>query len=162
EVGYALSEKSRLMKVVRFISDGDGLLFQYQPQSSLTAEKAAVARRGDCMRYANLLVALARSLDVPVRFVRITQLPTTWEAGGRFFESSHMAVALGRNAAWDQAVIVDFGNVHTAPWRFSLYYDVSDEEGFGLFQNNVAVQKMLAGDVATGERLLRFLHQVSP
>ena len=162
KVGYAGTEKARLMKVVRFVSDGDGLLFQYQTQSSLSAEKAAVAKRGDCMAYANLLVALARSMDVPVRFVRITQLPVTWEAGGRFFESSHMAVAMGRNAAWDQAVIVDFGNVHTAPWRFSLYDDVSDEEAFVLFQNNIAVQKMLAGDVTTAERMLRFLHQVSP
>jgi transglutaminase-like putative cysteine protease len=94
-VGYAGTEKSRLLKVVRFLADADGLSFQYQTQSSLTAEEAFVARRGDCMSYANLLVGLARSLDVPVRFVRITQLPVTWEAGGRFFESSHMAVALG-------------------------------------------------------------------
>ena len=162
KIGYEGTEKARLLKVVRFISDSNGLGFQYQTQSSLTAEKALSARRGDCMSYANLLVALARTLDVPVRFVRITQLPVTWEAGGRFFESSHMAVALGRNAVWEQAVIVDFGNVHTAPWRFSLYDDVSDEEAFVLFQNNIAVQKMLAGDVTTAERMLRFLHQVSP
>jgi Transglutaminase-like superfamily len=162
KVGYAGTEKARLLKVVRFMAEADGLSFQYQTQSSLTAEKAFAARRGDCMSYANLLVTLARTLDVPVRFVRITQLPVTWEAGGRFFESSHMAVALGRNASWDQAVIVDFGNVHTSPWRFSLYDDVSDAEAFVLFQNNVAVQRMLAGDVATAEHMLRFFHQHSP
>lgn len=162
KVGYEGNEKSRLLKVVRFIGEAGGLAFQYQTQSSLTAEKALVARRGDCVSYANLLVALARALDVPVRFVRITQLPVTWEAGGRFFESSHMAVALGRDASWDQAVIVDFGNVHTSPWRFSLYDDVSDDEAFVLFQNNVAVQQMLAGDLKTAERMLRFLHQRAP
>ena len=162
KVGYAGTEKSRLLKVVRFISDSEGLGFQYQTQSSLSAERAYTARRGDCMSYANLLIALARALDVPVRFVRITQLPVTWEAGGRFFESSHMAVALGRNAAWDQAVIVDFGNVHTSPWRFSLYDDVSDEQAFVLFQNNVAVQRLLAGDVVSAERILRFFHAHSP
>ena len=162
KVGYAGNEKSRLLKVVRFMGEANGLGFQYQTQSSLTAEKAFAARRGDCMSYANLLVALARSLDVPVRYVRITQLPVTWEAGGRFFESSHMAVALGRNASWDQAAIVDFGNVHTSPWRFSLYDDVSDAEAFVLFQNNVAVQRMLAGDVTDAERILRFFHEHSP
>ncbi|HET9157079.1 MAG TPA: tetratricopeptide repeat protein [Myxococcaceae bacterium] len=162
KVGYAGNEKSRLLELVRFMGDADGLTFQYQTQSSLSAEAAFHARRGDCMSYANLLVALARALDVDVRFVRITTLPVKWEAGGRFFESSHMAVALGRNAAWEQAVIVDFGNVHTSPWRFSLYDDVSDEEAFVLFQNNVAVQRMLAGDVVTAERMLRFLHQHSP
>lgn len=161
KIGYDGTEKARLLKVVRFISDSNGLGFQYQTQSSLTAEKALSARRGDCMSYANLLVALARTLDVPARFVRITQLPVTWEAGGRFFESSHMAVALGRNASWEQAVIVDFGNVHTSPWRFSLYDDVSDEQAFALFQNNVAVQRMLAGDVKSAEQILRFFQSHS-
>ena len=162
KVGYAGNEKSRLLKVVRFISDAEGLGFQYQTQSSLTAEKALAARRGDCMSYANLLVALARTLDVPVRFVRITQLPVTWEVDGQFFESSHMAVALGRDASWDRSVVVDFGNVHTSPWRFSLYDDVPDDEAFVLFQNNVAVQRMLTGDATTAERILRFFHQHAP
>jgi tetratricopeptide (TPR) repeat protein len=162
KVGYAGTEKSRLLKVVRFVADSDGLGFQYQTQSSLTAEKAYAARRGDCMSYANLLVALARTLDVPVRYVRITQLPVTWEAGGRFFESSHMAVALGRDASWEQAVIVDFGNVHTSAWRFSLYDDVPDAEAFVLFQNNVAVQKLLAGDVSGAEHILRFFQDHAP
>jgi tetratricopeptide (TPR) repeat protein len=73
-----------------------------------------------------------------------------------------MAVAMGRTNAWDQSVVVDFGNVHTSPWRFSLYDDVSDEEAFVLFQNNVAVQRMLADDMATAERILRFFHHHSP
>ena len=162
KIGYAGTEKSRLLKIVRFIADVDGLGFQYQTQSTFTAEKALVAKRGDCMTYSNLLVALARTLDVPVRFVRITQLPVSWEAGGRFFESSHMAVALGREAAWDQAVVVDFGNTHTSPWRFSLYDDMTDEDAFVLYQNNVAVQRMLAGDMATAEHILRFFHQHAP
>lgn len=162
KIGYAGTEKSRLLKVVRYIADAEGLSFQYQTQSTSTAEKALVAKRGDCMTYSNLLVALARTLDVPVRFVRITQLPVSWEAGGRFFESSHMAVALGREAAWDQAVVVDFGNTHTSPWRFSLYDDMTDDEAFVLYQNNVAVQRMLAGDMATAERILRFFHQHAP
>lgn len=162
KVGYAGTEKARLLKLVRFMGEVDGLSFQYQPQSSFTAEKAFAARRGDCMSYANLVVTLARTLDVPVRYVRITELPVTWEAEGRFFESSHMAVALGREAAWDQAVIVDFGNVHTSPWRFALYDDVPDDEAFVLFQNNVAVQRMLAGELDTAERILRFFHRSAP
>jgi len=162
KVGYAGTEKARLLKLVRFLAEMDGLAFQYQTQSSLTAEKAFQARRGDCMSYANLLVALARTLDVPVRFVRITELPVTWEAGGRFFESSHMAVAMGHYNAWDQSVVVDFGNIHTSPWRFALYDDVPDEQAFVLFQNNVAVQRMLAGDMVTAERMFRFLHHHSP
>jgi tetratricopeptide (TPR) repeat protein len=163
-VGYDGSEKARLMKLVRFVSDSppDGLAFRYQTQQSLTAEQAYFARQGDCMSYANLFVALARLLDAEVRFVRITQLPVTWEAGGRFFESSHMAVAHGRETAWDRSLLVDFGNVHSAPWRFALYDDVSDEEAFVLFQNNVAVEKMLAGDVNAAERMLRFLRDHAP
>jgi len=162
QVGYDGTEKARALKVVRYLGDLEGLSFRYQAQTSLTADGAYALRRGDCMSYANLYVALARAMDVPARFVRITQLPVTWEAGGRFFESSHMAVAMGREAAWDQALIVDFGNVHTSPWRFALYDDVSDDEAFVLFQNNVAVEKMLAGDSEGAERILRFFLGRSP
>ncbi len=162
KVGYDGNEKSRLMKLVRFISDVDGLSFQYQTQRSLTAERAFASRRGDCMSYSNLLVALARTLDVPLRYVRITQLPVNWELGGRFFESSHMAVAVGTDASWDQAVMVDYGSVHTSAWRFALYENVTDEEAFVLFQNNVAVQRLLAGDVGGAERILRFFEQRAP
>jgi hypothetical protein len=162
KVGYEGNEKSRLMKLVRFISDADGLSFQYQTQRSLTAERAFASRRGDCMSYSNLLVALARTLDVPLRYVRITQLPVNWEVGGRFFESSHMAVAVGADSSWDQAAVVDFGSVHTSAWRFALYENVTDEEAFVLFQNNVAVQRLLAGDVAGAERILRFFERRAP
>ncbi len=162
KVGYEGNEKVRLLRLVRFVSDADGLGFQYQTQRSLTAERAFAARRGDCMSYSNLLISLARTLDVPLRYVRITQLPVNWELGGRFFESSHMAVALGSDASWDQAAIVDFGNVHTSAWRFSMYETVTDEESFVLFQNNVAVQRLLAGDVTGAEHLLRFFLERAP
>jgi tetratricopeptide (TPR) repeat protein len=163
-MSYGGTEKARLMQLVRYLSDAppDGVAFRYQTQQSLTAEQAYFARQGDCMSYANLFVALARLMDADVRFVRITQLPVTWEAGGRFFESSHMAVAHGREAAWDQSLVIDFGNVHTAPWRFALYDDVPDELAFVLFQNNVAVEKMVAGDTATAEGILRFFLNHAP
>jgi Tfp pilus assembly protein PilF len=159
---YEGTEKARMLRLVRYLADSDGLAFHYHPQQSLTAERAFFARQGDCMSYANLYVALARMMDVGVRFVRITQLPVTWESRGRFFESSHMAVAFGREAAWDQSLIVDFGNTHSAPWRFALYDDVSDELAFVLFQNNVAVEKMIGGEVGEAERILRFLLARSP
>lgn len=159
---YEGTEKARMLRLVRYLGDADGLAFRYHPQQSLSAERAFFARQGDCMSYANLYVALARLMDVSVRFVRITQLPVTWESQGRFFESSHMAVAFGREAAWDQSLVIDFGNTHTAPWRFALYDDVPDELAFVLFQNNVAVEKMVGGEVVEAERILRFLLGRSP
>jgi Tfp pilus assembly protein PilF len=159
---YEGTEKARMLRLVRYLGDSDGLSFRYHPQQSLSAERAFFARQGDCMSYANLYVALARMMDVAVRFVRITQLPVTWESRGRFFESSHMAVAFGREAAWDQSLVIDFGNTHTAPWRFALYDDVPDELAFVLFQNNVAVEKMVGGEVVEAERMLRFLLSRSP
>jgi Tfp pilus assembly protein PilF len=161
-LSYDGTEKARMLRLVRYLADADGLSFRYHPQQSLSAERAFFARQGDCMAYANLYVALARATDVAVRYVRITQLPVTWESQGRFFESSHMAVAFGREAAWDQSLVIDFGNTHTAPWRFALYDDVPDELAFVLFQNNVAVEKMVGGEVVEAERILRFLLARSP
>jgi Tfp pilus assembly protein PilF len=58
--------------------------------------------------------------------------------------------------------VIDFGNTHSAPWRFALYDDVPDELAFVLFQNNVAVERMVSGEVVEAERILRFLLARSP
>ena len=162
EASEAGGERSQMKKLVRFLVDNDGLAFQYRPTRTLNAEAAFQAREGDCMSYAVLYVAAARSLGIDVRFVRITQLPVFWEDGGRFFTSSHIAVAFGRNTWLENAMVVDFTATHTSEWRFSLYDPIDDETAFVLFHSNRAVEFLLRDDYVQAERLLRFLLDNAP
>jgi tetratricopeptide (TPR) repeat protein len=162
EASEAGGERSQMKKLVRFLIDNDGLAFQYRPTRTLNAEAAFQAREGDCMSYAVLYVAAARSLGIDVHFVRITQLPVFWEDGGRFFTSSHIAVAYGRNTWLENAMVVDFSATHTSEWRFSLYDPIDDETAFVLFHSNRAVEFLLRDDYVQAERILRFLLDNAP
>jgi tetratricopeptide (TPR) repeat protein len=162
EGSEAGGERSQMKKLVRFLIDNDGLAFQYRPTRTLNAEAAFQAREGDCMSYAVLYVAAARSLGIDVHFVRITQLPVFWEDGGRFFTSSHIAVAYGRNTWLENAMVVDFSATHTSEWRFSLYDPIDDDTAFVLFHSNRAVEYLLRDDYVQAERILRFLLDNAP
>jgi Flp pilus assembly protein TadD len=162
EASEAGGERSQMRRIVRFLIDNDGLAFQYRPSRTLNAQAAFDAREGDCMSYAMLYVAAARSLGLDVHFVRITQLPVFWEDSGRFFTSSHIAVAFGHDTWTENAMVVDFSATHTSEWRFSLYDPVSDEIAFVLFHSNRAVEFLLKDQYVEAERLLRFLLDNAP
>lgn len=155
-------ERTQMRRLVRYLIDNDGLGFQYRPTRTLNAEAAFEAREGDCMSYAMLYVAAARSLGIDVHFVRITQLPVFWEDSGRFFTSSHIAVGFGRDTWLDNAMIVDFSATHTSEWRFSLYDRIDDETAIVLFHSNRAVEFLLKDRYVEAERLLRYLLERAP
>jgi Flp pilus assembly protein TadD len=162
EASEAGGERTQMKKLVRFLIDNDGLAFQYRPSRTLSAEAAFQAREGDCMSYAVLYVAAARSLGIDVHFVRITQLPVFWEDGGRFFTSSHIAVAFGKDSWQEDAMVVDFSATHTSEWRVSLYDAIDDDTAFVLFHSNRAVEYLLRDDYVEAERVLRFLLEQAP
>lgn len=155
-------ERTQLKRLVRYFMDADGLAFQYRPTRTLNAEAAFEAREGDCMSYAMLYVAAARTLGLAVRFTRITQLPVFWEDSGRFFTSSHIAVVFGHDTWAGDAMVVDFSATHTSEWRFSLYEPIDDETAFVLFHSNRAVEFLLKDNYVEAERLLRYLLDRAP
>ena len=156
------SERSRMQSLVRYLVDSDGLAFRYVNTRTLNAQAAFDAREGDCMSYAMLYVAAARAAGLEVHFVRITQLPVYWEDRGRFFTSSHIAVAHGEDTWGADAMVVDFTATHTSEWRFSLYTPIDDETAFVLFHSNRAVELLLQDRVAAADRLLTYLLEHAP
>jgi len=155
------SERSRIQGLVRYLVDKDGLSFRYVHTRTLNAEAAFEAAEGDCMSYAMLYVAAARSMGLEVHFVRITTLPVSWEEGGRFFTASHIAVAHGMDTGAD-AIVVDFSATHTTEWRFSLYTAIDDDTAFVLFHSNKAVELLLHDKPVEAEHLLNYLLANAP
>lgn len=156
------SERTQMRRLVRYLVDDDGLAFHYRPTRTLGAEQAFSAREGDCMSYALLYVAAARSLGLHVHFVRITQVPVYWEENGRFFTSSHIAVAHGHDTWVGEAMVVDFSATHTSAWRFALYDELDDETALVLFFSNRAVELLLQEKVGRAEALLQHLLDHGP
>jgi tetratricopeptide (TPR) repeat protein len=155
-VGTWGTSHERLRRLVNFLNDGTR--FQYAPNLSLTASQAFRERRGDCMAYSNLFVAVARSLGLPTYFVHVSEVLSHYEHKGLFFTSSHVAVGYGTGPS---AMVVDFTKEST-DWRLSTYRAIDDASATALYYNNLAVDMMMAGRTDEAERMFRFLIEQKP
>jgi tetratricopeptide (TPR) repeat protein len=152
-VGHRGTQELRLRYLHRYLNDAGYVNFQYLPERSLTARQAFRERRGDCIAYAVLFLALARHIGVPAYFVHVSQVKNYYERAGWLFTSSHVAVGAGRGPT---AVIIDFSQ-EVSDWWLSVYETIDDGTALALFYNNVAVQQMVDGQRPEAERLFRFL-----
>lgn len=151
-VGGHSDPASRLRHLARYLTESGFVNFQYLPNQSLTARQAFRQRRGDCMAYTNLFLAMARHLGINAYFVHVRDVQNYYERAGYFFVSSHVAVGYGQGP---EAVVIDFAK-EISDWKLSLYSAISDGAALALYSNNVAVDHMLSGRGRQAERLLRF------
>ncbi|MEP7124770.1 MAG: tetratricopeptide repeat protein [Byssovorax sp.] len=152
-VGHHGTQEYRLRYLHRYLNDAGYVNFQYLPERSLTARQAFRERKGDCIAYTNLFLALARQIGIPAYFVHVSQVKNYYERAGWLFTSSHVAVGAGHGPT---AVIIDFSH-EISDWWLSVYETIDDGAALALFYNNVAVQQMVSGQRTEAERLFRFL-----
>ncbi|MCC6555392.1 MAG: tetratricopeptide repeat protein [Polyangiaceae bacterium] len=134
------------------------LEFRYASSKTLGARDAWRERRGDCMAFTNLFVALARYLDIQAYFVHVREVTDYYERAGWFFVSSHVAVGFGSGAS---ARVIDISRElslwkEMSDWKLAAYQSIDDGEALALHYNNVAVDWMLSGKARDAERLFRF------
>ena len=161
-IGIQGSPRERMRRIIRYLVDRGRMNFRYAPNQSLTAEQAFLQHTGDCMAYTNLYIAMARAVDLPMHFVRITDLPVYYERSGVFYVSSHMAAAYptGGNDGFG-GLVIDFSS-ETDNWRLGLYEPAPDLTAFALFYSNVAMDALVQGHATEAERTLSFLLEKTP
>lgn len=165
-IDASVSRSSRPEERMRVLRDylRNRLEFQYASNRTLTAREAWRERRGDCMAFANLFVALARHLEIPAYFVHVREVTDYYERAGWFFVSSHVAVGHGSGAS---ARVIDISRElslwkEMSDWKLAAYQSIDDGEALALYYNNIGVDWMLAGRVEEAERLFRFWLERAP
>ena len=151
-------EDARLTALLRYLNDATSLNFQYVSNHSLTARQAFRERRGDCMAYTNLFMAMSRYLGLATYFVHVREVRNFYEKDGSFFTSSHVAVGHGIGK---DAMIFDLSN-EISNWKLALYQAIDDGSALALYYNNVAVSQMVAGRTREAERLFSFWVERKP
>jgi tetratricopeptide (TPR) repeat protein len=155
KVGSGGTPTDRMRRLTYYLNERK---FEYVANRSLTATEAFNSRSGDCMAYTNLYMALARALRIPTFFVHISEAQNYFEREGLYFVSSHMAVGCQIQYF---TVIVDFTE-QKSEYSLAIYDAVDDATAAALFYNNVAVDRLMAGEVDYAEKLLRFLLKSLP
>lgn len=157
-VGPAATRTSAL---VAYLLSPTGLGFRYDastPGRSLGAREAFLERRGDCVSFAYLFVALARGVGLDARFLHVALAPTYFERGGLHLVSYHIAAGV---PVGDETLVVDVAGA-IRDWRLAYYEPIDDGHALALYYSNMAAADLLAGRDVEAERLTTFWHRARP
>jgi Flp pilus assembly protein TadD len=152
---------AKLRQLVSAIMRKGDFRLEYD-ETTRTASETFLARRGNCLSFSNLFVALARQVGLNASFQEVDTPPDWSFRDDTFVLNRHVNVvvamdrgigaqerlgSLVRSGASEGEHVVDF-NMDD----FRTTYDrrrISDQRALAHYYNNVGVERMQAGDTAS-------------
>jgi tetratricopeptide (TPR) repeat protein len=156
-VGTQGEPKERMRRMVRYLNDRT-FGFEYRRGTTISAREAFHKRRGDCLTYAILFVALSRHVELDTYFVHVSEVASYYDRNDSLYASSHVAVGYGSGV---EPIVVDITREVQA-WRMADYTRIEDSAAIALYFSNLSMDAMVAGDTERAVRTLSFLVRQQP
>ena len=131
--------------------------FTYDPQVTLTAKEAFRTRRGNCLTFSNMFIAMARAAGLPAWY-REVEIEPEWSS-----IDDTLLVSLHVNAATR-----DRGNEYVIdvsrrrPREGERHRKISDHEAQAQFYNNLGANALVANDLPMAYAYFRKAEQTLP
>jgi tetratricopeptide (TPR) repeat protein len=107
-----------------------------------TADQTFEDRRGNCLSFTNLYIAMARNLGLDANYQEV-DIPPYWSLTGEFLLlSKHVNVYIRTHQDKDSVVDFNFYDLSTKVEPNII----SDQRAQALFYSNIGVERMLSGD----------------
>lgn len=141
------------------IHSEDGLHFQYESDGVYDVREAFRRRRGNCLTYSMLVVAIAREFGINAKFNEVSIYPRWYRTGRIVLLTGHINVRV--EAAFDSYEIDIKLNDNLRTGRSSAHV-IDDARAFAEVYGNVGVYKLAAGDAQNALRLMEKATTVDP
>lgn len=116
-----------------------------------TAIETFETRRGNCMAFTNMFVAMARHLGIDARYQEVDVPPTWSKSGDSFLYSQHVNVHVDlKQGRWREVDFNIYDFDHDLESRI-----ISDGRARAHYFNNIGAEKMLAGETGTAYAYFR-------
>jgi Flp pilus assembly protein TadD len=137
------SAQVRLQELVDAIVGAASFGFEFEDRTRTAAETFRL-RRGNCLSFSNLFVALAREVGLDAAFQEV-DLPPDWALDNEVFVlNRHVNVRLGLGSLGERVVDLNIDDYRSrADTRV-----IPDARARAHFFNNVGVERLQAGDTA--------------
>jgi tetratricopeptide (TPR) repeat protein len=153
------SRELKLEGIVADILGEEGLHFRYEADGIYDVREAFRRRRGNCLTFSALFIAVAREFHLPAQFNLVATQPSWGRSGGIVLEIKHVnaRVDLGRSICEiDLGVDGDL----SAPRRMSR--PIEDRRALSGIYSTAGVYRLAAGDSGVARRLLRLSVGIDP
>jgi len=135
------NQSEKLAQLVYAIIGEDRFVLAYD-DSTRTAQSTFHDRRGNCISFTNMFVAMARDLDLNASYQEVT-IPPDWSMTGQtFLFSQHVNALVDMKNALSR--VVDFNTYSLRITEDSRA--ISDQRARAHYFNNIGVEHMLADE----------------
>lgn len=154
--GRGADALSQLAALQNAMFDETSFVFDYEADVSLTAAEAFEARRGNCVAFTNLFIALGRSRGIPVRLALLEREPRAERDGDLVLVNTHVVAVYSHTG---RLTVYDFYRLRRDEVRGIRLLD--DLWVTAIFLNNRAIRSLRDGKLeaasATLEQALRLV-----
>jgi len=149
--------RERLIRLQAHLFDPDRYVFDYETRRTLTAAEAYEARRGNCVSFTNLFIALGRSVDIPVHASVALTERSEEELDDLVILNSHLVATFPDR---QRVLVFDFERRRkSVPFG---YRAIDDAWLTAVYFNNVGVESLLAGDLDGARQSLETATTLAP
>ncbi len=153
----AVAPLPRLATLQRALFDPRSFPFAYDAPVTSTPPRTFVERRGNCLSFTVLFVALARSLGYPVQLYSVQRILGARKVESLVIVNRHV-VAGYRHAG--RLYVYDFSRLEKE--FVGRYVPVDDVAVAGLFHTNIGAARLQAGDLEGARRELLIATRLAP
>jgi len=139
--GGSTSDIQRLIRVQDAMFVDGAFDFAYDGMRTLTAREAFEARKGNCISFTALFVALTRSIGVPTRLMSVEGVPQVGRDGDLVVINRHVVAAFSSGS---DVAIFDFDL--TSEDELVGRRMIDDVEASAMFHNNLGGTALRDGD----------------
>lgn len=153
----AVGALKRLRILQRALFDRENFEFEYDGGLTLTAEDAFIQRRGNCMAFTALFIALGRSLGIPTVLVSVEKVPDVEQVDGLIVVNRHVVAGYrGPN----ELNLFDFYVTSSAPPIHQRI--LNDVLASAMHHANMGSLSLREGDLAEARRHFEFSTRLAP
>jgi Flp pilus assembly protein TadD len=149
-VGRRGARAVRLRQLTGALIHGSDFRLRYD-ETTRTAAATFRARRGNCLSFSSMFVAMARDVGLRASFQEVDTPPDWSFRDDAFVLNRHVNVLVDLGREGEQVVDFNVEDFRTTYHRRAI----SDSRALAHYYNNVAVERMQAGDAASALGYLR-------
>jgi tetratricopeptide (TPR) repeat protein len=146
-----------LKRIQSALFDSQRFTFDYEAESTTTAAEALANRRGNCVSFTNLFIAMARSRGFRVGAGYVQPRAGGERRGDLVYIMTHVVAVYPLN---DRYVVFDFYRTREEPAKQIRLLD--DFELAALYVNNLAVQALSRSDYELAEARVHAVLKLAP
>ena len=145
-VSPSMTPKYRLIEIIDYIFDEEGINYTYDKYKNLTARETFYQKSGNCLSFACLIVTLGREVGLNVRFNNMQKPLTLQIDGNLLLDIKHVNAVLVSQGDYEVVELNKF-------YREYMFKDVdiiSDNEAYLFYLNNMGVFSIRDGNMDLG------------